>query len=207
MKKWRWLEWTLVFLGLPWLIALEVVLIPKLLALALVAVAAVVILWKDPTYSFRKDWAGRKDHPGWKRLVLKSAVVAAFFVILVLLLHPEQLFAFPRQNTGLWMTLMVVYPLFSAFPQEVIYRSFYFHRYRRIFGSSILLTLTSAFTFAFLHIIYDNWWALLLSFAGGVIFALTYRKNRSLLLTATEHAIYGCLMFTIGLGSYFYESL
>lgn len=207
MKRWRWLEWLVVFLGIPLVIALEVIQVPKLLALAVVAIAALIILWRDPDYSFRMDWEGRKDHPGWKRLVLKSAVVAAFFVFLVLLLHPDRLFAFPRQETGLWLTVMAVYPLFSALPQEVIYRSFYFHRYRALFGSSIALTFTSAFTFAFLHIIYDNWWALLLSFAGGLIFALTYRKNRSLLLAAAEHTIYGCLLFTIGLGSYFYESL
>ena len=36
------------------------------------------------------------------------------------------------------------------------------------------------------------------------MFATTYQRYRSLALVCLEHAIYGCLIFTLGLGWYFY---
>ncbi|MEU4707697.1 hypothetical protein AB0G00_14815 [Nocardia salmonicida] len=39
----------------------------------------------------------------------------------------------------------------------------------------------------------------------GVLFATRYQRTRSLLTTSVEHALYGILMFTIGLGDFFYH--
>ncbi len=40
---------------------------------------------------------------------------------------------------------------------------------------------------------------------GGWLFADTYRQSRSLWLVCLEHALYGDLIFTIGLGTFFYH--
>jgi hypothetical protein len=40
--------------------------------------------------------------------------------------------------------------------------------------------------------------------AGGLLFARDYARHRSLSLTCLEHSLYGCLIFTIGLGRFFY---
>ena len=48
--------------------------------------------------------------------------------------------------------------------------------------------------------------AVLLGTLGGILFAYTYCKSGSLILAAVEHAIWGCALFTFGLGSYFYGS-
>ena len=40
---------------------------------------------------------------------------------------------------------------------------------------------------------------------GGLFFADTYAKTRSLAAVYFEHALYGCYLFTIGLGFYFYH--
>jgi hypothetical protein len=45
---------------------------------------------------------------------------------------------------------------------------------------------------------------MILTFFGGYLFAYTYAKTRSLLLVSIEHALYGCLLYTIGLGRFFY---
>jgi uncharacterized protein len=39
---------------------------------------------------------------------------------------------------------------------------------------------------------------------GGVLFANDYSRHRSLTLTCFEHSLYGCLIFTVGLGRFFY---
>jgi len=59
--------------------------------------------------------------------------------------------------------------------------------------------------FAWLHIIYDNWVAIAFTLAGGILFTLNFDRNRSLTAVSLEHALYGCAMFTLGLGEYFYE--
>jgi hypothetical protein len=44
-----------------------------------------------------------------------------------------------------------------------------------------------------------------LSAAAGWIFARRYQQTRSLLATSIEHALYGVLAFTVGLGDLFYH--
>jgi membrane protease YdiL (CAAX protease family) len=44
-----------------------------------------------------------------------------------------------------------------------------------------------------------------MTLVGGLLFAHTYWKTRSLLVSAIEHALYGCLLYTIGLGRFFYH--
>ena len=46
--------------------------------------------------------------------------------------------------------------------------------------------------------------AVALCVIGGWLFADTYSRTRSLWLASAEHALYGCLVFTVGLGRYFY---
>jgi membrane protease YdiL (CAAX protease family) len=64
--------------------------------------------------------------------------------------------------------------------------------------------MTSALAFGYAHIVLHNWPSVLLSTIGGVLFASSYRRSQSTLLVAVEHAIYGCFVFSVGLGGLFY---
>ncbi len=44
-----------------------------------------------------------------------------------------------------------------------------------------------------------------MTIVGGWIFASRYRRTRSLFTVSVEHALYGMLVFTVGLGQYFYH--
>jgi membrane protease YdiL (CAAX protease family) len=59
--------------------------------------------------------------------------------------------------------------------------------------------------FAFLHIIFRNTLAVSLTFLGGLLFAARYAQTGSLATSSFEHALYGCWLFTVGLGQYFYH--
>jgi uncharacterized protein len=63
----------------------------------------------------------------------------------------------------------------------------------------------SAVAFSFAHIIFRNPIAVGFTLIGGVLFAWRYAVTGSLLTSSFEHALYGCWMFTIGLGEYFYK--
>ena len=70
-----------------------------------------------------------------------------------------------------------------------------------MFYSKRLLVFMNAIVFSLGHIFFKNTLVLLLTFFGGFLFALTYYKTNSTLLVSIEHAIYGCWLFTIGMGS------
>jgi uncharacterized protein len=136
-------------------------------------------------------------------MLVRTAVGCLALLLLVVLVRPQGLFQLPRTRTGLWLIIMVAYPLLSAYPQELIFRTFLFHRYRRLLPARALLVV-SAVAFGYAHIVLHNWPSVLLSTIGGVLFASTYARSRSTLLAAIEHAICGCFVFTVGLGGLFY---
>jgi membrane protease YdiL (CAAX protease family) len=62
------------------------------------------------------------------------------------------------------------------------------------------MVFVNAVLFSFAHIIFKSPLVLLLSLIAGVFIAVTYLKTKSLLLTSSEHALYGCWLFTVGMG-------
>ena len=66
------------------------------------------------------------------------------------------------------------------------------------------MIFASGAAFAYMHIVFKNPLALLLTFTGGLLFAMTYADTRSLMISAIEHTLYGNYLFTIGLGKYLY---
>ena len=101
--------------------------------------------------------------------------------------------------------VMVAYPVLSVYPQGLLYRAFFFERYATLFPDKWAMIVASAAAFAFLHIIFRNSLAVALTFAGGILFAARYAETGSLATSSFEHALYGCWLFTVGLGQYFYH--
>lgn len=111
---------------------------------------------------------------------------------------------FVSNRPYLWLAVMFLYPIFSVYPQEVIFRVYFFERYKNLLPRNCLLLLNTIL-FGFAHIIFGNYISVILCVIGGYLFAKTYLKTNSLLLVCIEHAIYGDLIFTAGLGRYFYQ--
>lgn len=143
----------------------------------------------------------------FKPILMRFIIAALALAVLVLTLWPTQLFYMPIHRPQLWILIMVAYPLLSVIPQEIIFRSFFFARYRHILPDRWSMIIASAAMFGVAHIIFQNWVAPILCLVGGFFFAHTYDKHRSLLLVSIEHAMYGCYIFTLGLGRYFYHGL
>lgn len=61
----------------------------------------------------------------------------------------------------------------------------------------------SAASFGFVHIIYGHWLSVVLTTILGALLAWRFAKTRSLAVVWLEHALYGLLAFTVGLGSFF----
>jgi len=153
------------------------------------------------------DWRTVLHLPRWTQpmriMLYRFAALALLLAAGVAIWQPGLLFDLLRTQPIFWVSLMVLYPLLSVLPQEFLFRAFFFHRYQPLFGEGAGIVLASALAFGFVHIIFGNWLAVVLSFFGGLLFATTYRLNRSMPLVWLEHALFGNLIFTIGLGRYF----
>jgi uncharacterized protein len=125
--------------------------------------------------------------------------------VAVWLWDPGRLFDLPRTEPVIWAAVVVLYPLLSVYPQEVLYRAFLLHRYAPLIGTGRWAAAASAVAFGFAHLIFGNGVAVVLTLGGGWLFARRYQRSRSLLTVSVEHALYGVLIFTVGLGSLFYH--
>ncbi len=198
-------EFTVLFIFLPIIPFLELFPLPKIPALIAMTLFCLFVLLADKSFNKKDLWNAKVFKKHVKKILLRFIPAAAGLVIITLIIQPELLFIFPRERIFIWTMVMILYPILSAYPQELVYRTFMFHRYRNLFTSEKVKIVISSLAFSFLHIIFDNYIAVILSLIGGFLFTITYRKSNSLFTAAFEHAIYGCFVFTVGLGNYFYE--
>jgi uncharacterized protein len=199
-------EFVLLFIGLP--LALDFGLasgLPPLSILWVVAAWCLFTLVRDPTFDSRGLWNAAALRRQLPQMLALFAAAAALLALLVRLRAPHLFLALPRAQPVTWAGVMVLYPLLSVVPQSLVYRAFLFHRYRTLFASlsGLAAILLSASTFSLMHILFHNWLAVALTFPGGILFAIRYRSTRSLCASSLEHALYGCFLFTIGLGPFF----
>ena len=199
------IEALILFIGIPLLFYWDLVPLPKVSVLILAAGYCGWQLWRDPDFGISM-LVKRESKNISKDLLIRLPFVIVVLVGIIWILHPDRVFAFPSERPIMWMVVMLLYPFLSALPQEFIFRTFFFHRYGELLTLKYGTILASSAAFSFLHIVYDNWWAVGLSFLGGLLFSITYYRTKSLYWVTVEHALYGCLVFTLGMGNYFYEA-
>ncbi len=191
------MEGLLLFVGWPGLAIFMEGISKFLLFAAPIAYAAFVYLRAKPERP-AATWA-------WRVPAVRFLIAVPMLIAITWWLVPHYWLAFPRERPGLWALVMVFYPFLSALPQEFLYRRFFFWRYAPLVGEGVGRLLVNALLFGWLHVMYENWPAFILSTLGGLVFAATYAHTRNLALVWIEHALYGQLLFTIGLGRFFYE--
>ncbi|KJD34224.1 abortive infection protein [Tamlana sedimentorum] len=136
----------------------------------------------------------------WKITMLKFLVIIAITFILVFVTSKELLFHVVLNKPKMWLFILFIYSLFSVYPQELLYRTFFFLRYSNIFKNTKCLIFINAIVFSLGHVFFKNALVILVTFIGGLMFAFTFIKTKSTILSSVEHAIYGCWLFTVGMG-------
>ena len=203
-RKWLALEFVLLFFGIPTLIYLDqgfihpsIIILPVLLFIFFLLRRSSDFKWKELV-----RWQiGQKD-------LLIHAMIILFCALLMLsyvfFFERENLFNLPRANIWIYLAMCLFYPVFSAFGQEIIYRTFLSRRYFRVFTRGWQFVVASALAFSFVHIVYYDPVSMILTFIGGLYFARVYQQTRSVLFTAVLHGIFGIMFFGVGLGQYFW---
>jgi membrane protease YdiL (CAAX protease family) len=203
-RIWLTFESAILFVGVPAMAAMGWLPVP-IIPLLLIATAgcALTLRWRHGR-RFRDVWNLDFPNSQWRRIFRFYLIAVPALVVLLWFIKPGALWSLMTRHTMIWVLVMLAYPLVSVVPQELIYRVFFFERYRPLFGRGRSMVLASAAVFSFAHIVFQNWMAIFLTFPGGLLFAYTYRRAGSLLLVSAEHALYGCAIFTIGYGEFFF---
>lgn len=199
------LEFSLCFLAFPALLALFEMRSGMFAWLWAAALICAAWLTRHTHWSLKENWNNAGVKPVMRRVMWRFLVIGIILLIFTKLYDPVKLFDFPLQSPLGWVAFMFVYPVLSVFPQEIIFRSFFHRRYRKLFAANHEMIIASAITFGWAHIVMNNWVAVVFSGIGGLMFADTYIRSKSLAAACFEHALYGCYVFTIGLGWYFYH--
>ena len=202
-----WAEFLTLYVGLP---AALYFLLPSS-AMWPVMFGSAALAWfllrRDPDFAWR-DRFGLPTARQWAWALAVGLLALAIGWLTVAALAPGAEFALLRRWPERWALVMVLYPILSAFPQEVIFRTLFFTRYRRLFPSVWSAVTANAVLFGLAHAFLQNWVAVGLSGLGGALFALAYLQagpRRGLLYATALHGVAGCALFTAGMGVFLFH--
>ena len=193
------LEFFFIFLILPSAIFFLDSSIIVFLTLYLVFTLSLVILYFDKSFSF----TSLRKKIDWKFIIIFSLIFLSLSFFYVILVDKDLLFIFPKTNFELWLLVILIYPFLSVIPQEIVYRVFFFQRYFPNERSFYFLTLLNMIVFSYGHIVFNNVHAILITAIVSPIFTYAYLK-KSFFTCIVLHALGGQIIFTLGLGKYFF---
>lgn len=210
MRAWLVVELLLLFIGLPLALkhAVHIERMPLFMVLQPVLLAFVVFLLWDRWFLLRRELA-----KGF-RLADLGSILAVFLIAggmvaaYVAQEMPDRFLAFPKYRWETYERVMILYPLVSVLTQELVYRTFFFHRYGALFGSwRWPMIFVNGALFGFAHIVFDNMVAIIGTGVIGVLLAYRYATTRSYWAVFIEHTLWGWLVFTVGLNKFFFTGI
>lgn len=162
------------------------------------------LLHLTPGFTWR-DLARGWSRIDWRMVGVLALITAAAGLLVILTTVPGAAFILLRERPGLMAAILVLYPVLSALPQEIVFRALYFRRYGGFLPAGWPGIALNAAVFALAHLMYWNWIVGVMTFAGGLAFAEAFVRRQSFPTAVAAHAVAGNLIFLIGLGVYFYS--
>ncbi|WP_343328829.1 CPBP family intramembrane glutamic endopeptidase [Polaribacter staleyi] len=196
----KFFELLLIFVLIPISFAFDYSPILKLIIGLLGFTYITYVLFKVEKIKFRIEKNINWKH-FWTTTLIKFLIIALITTSFVWFTDKENIFTVMLNKPSLWILILLFYTFFSVYPQELLYRTFFFKRYQNLFKNESLFILVNALLFSAAHLMFRNTLVLFLTFIGGILFAITYNKTKSTLLVSIEHSIYGCWLFTVGMGN------
>mgnify|MGYP001827867619 CR=1 FL=1 len=131
----RLIELIILFVGIPVSFTLEFPIWVKMIV-GLVGFSYVIfVLLRIEKNQFRiSDTINWKLF--WNQTLLKLIVIAIITTLYVWFFDYSNLYKVVRSKPMLWGIILFVYSIFSVYPQELIYRTFFFQRYEALFNNA-----------------------------------------------------------------------
>ena len=200
-----WLEFTAFYVLAPAALYVFLPYVNLYGSIAVVTVIGLVLLHFTDGYEWRHLWDWRGLRGLWPTILWTSALTAFVLTVMTLWMVPDRFLILPRERPTLWLAILALYPWFSVLGQEIIFRPLFFYRYGSLFRSGTMRIVVNALVFAAAHLFFQNWIAPVMTFFGGLMFAWVYEHRRSFPAVFIMHWIAGGLVFTLGLGLFFYH--
>ena len=181
--------------------------LPILPILWMISFLSLWAIFKDKTFDRDSLWRASALKQNYKSMLKQFIIIAAVMTALIYLFIPDHLFSLIKKDPLLWVFIMILYPIISVYPQELLYRTFFFHRYKVLFRKKWQMITVNALLFRYMHIIFQNLISVGLTVLWGLLFSSLYERTRSTIFVSVTHALYGDLIFTVGLGTYFYAGI
>lgn len=198
--RYRLIEFFVIFILVPISFALEFSFWIKIAIGGFGFIYVVYVLLKVENNKFKI-----RQHINWKQFWMRTSIkliaISILTTIYMFIFDLDNLFVVIKNKPMFWAFILFIYTVFSVYPQELIYRTFFFQRYESLFRNDALFILINAALFSLAHLFFKNTLVMVLTFIGGILFALTFKKTKSTLLVSVEHAMYGCWLFTVGMGT------
>jgi len=173
--------------------------------LLLLALGCLIYLWSDQSFDRTRLWNTRHFFPYMRQILIAFTGISIFLGLFTYLFFEHRFLVFPIDRPNAALTFALMYPLLGALPQEIIFKSFFFHRYRTLFPGPLSLIILNGLSFGLFHLWYANIIAPVFSVFAGMILSYRYLKTRSLALITIEHSLLGIFLYVIGLGWFFYS--
>lgn len=199
-----WAEFVVFYVAAP--VVMAVALPPGAMFPVLFGFTVVGIVLLHVTEGFH--WRDLTRNPlaiDWRFVAVFSAVTLLVALAVVLGKEPQTFLLPGRRQPGLLLLIILLYPILSALPQEIVFRALFFRRYGVLLPGLKTAILFNAALFALAHLMYWNWVVAGMTFAGGLVFAWVYEARRSFAMAVLLHAVAGWIIFSLGLGIYFYS--
>jgi hypothetical protein len=203
-------EMALIYVGAPLAVSMAVhdLHLPVFIALLPVLGIVLICLVADPTFSMRRELTRGFGLATLLSILVVFAVAGGAVALYVAHFHPNWFLEFPRNRPATFQRIILLYPAMSVVVQELVYRTFFFHRYGALFGGAWWLAiLLNGVLFGLGHIVIGTELALYGTMATGALFAWRYATTRSFWAVFVEHTLWGALVFTVGLGRFFFAGV
>ncbi len=201
--RWLWVEFLCLFLAAPVVLAVFLPPSAMLPALFVATTLGMVLLHCTPGFHWR-DLARGWSKIDWQVVAVFAIATTVVSVGILMAVSPGRWLIVYRMNPWLWLAIMMLYPFFSALPQEIVFRLLFFRRYGPILPPTRAALVLNAAVFSLAHLLFWNWTVAMMTFAGGLVFAWAYEVRGSFPLAAVLHAVAGNIIFTVGIGALFY---
>jgi hypothetical protein len=203
-KSLRLTEFILLFFGVPLFIYFDPGMKYPSSIVIPILIGIFIFLRRVPDFKFKDLVTLKLSKDQWRTHGIIVILTSVVLLLAVYFFDRENLFNLPKASMLMWIMMCIFYPIFSAFGQEIIYRTFLFYRYRLIFRTDLLFVIASSISFSFVHIVYYSHISIILTLLLGLYLAVGFLKTKSVLFTSILHGFFGNLIFTIGLGTYFW---
>ncbi|MDR5651165.1 CPBP family intramembrane glutamic endopeptidase [Ruixingdingia sedimenti] len=201
-RLWLRVEFAALYLLAP--VTMALVLPPRALfpMLFLLTGVGLVLLHRTPGFSWASLLRGRVR---WGQLALFTLGTALLAWAVLRWMAPGQAFFLLHYQPELLAMIWALYPVLSALPQEIVFRPLFFRRYGVILPGGPAIMVLNAAVFSLAHLMYWNAVVALMTFAGGLVFAHAYHRQQSFPQAVLLHSLAGNVLFTVGLGIFFYS--